>query len=445
MESDTPQLSPVVSFYLGKSSTPPPDRYTIETLRECAEDWEFLEDEHAYIQWMFPLEVKSGIVARAPIVTPEDTALFASDEGLQHIVLEMLDIMLYFYGLKRSKEIIKVKNERLFRYSLRPYNHNLLRISRILRSLRLLGRGKESIALFEVLETSLAEVAGLKRTFTFWHKAVYGPFDFPGTAEGPAGTASQPAAGPSGSAAGPNASKAGLASWGIKPFFTSKRKAQPDNLQVIRSSIMRGPEHAPGLEQAQNAPLLSHTDPHASSDTDVNALRKDEGGSAQTSDPRAQQSPVAPSSNASHLPNSSSSSNPNGSEQAAIPRLDRDEALAGLGLPPGEPACAIPHDVNGTGQRDVSGGGSAVLGTSQTNQDPSVPSSSQINDRQPFAESVSDPVRSNAAAASLKNDGTDVSNPECHRASPGLLFAQDAAPAVSAQGVRSREASDSNT
>ncbi len=48
-----------------------------------AGDWEFLEGEHAYIQWMFPLEVKSGMVSRAPIVTPEDKALFAKDKELQ--------------------------------------------------------------------------------------------------------------------------------------------------------------------------------------------------------------------------------------------------------------------------------------------------------------------------------------------------------------------------
>ena len=52
---------------------------------------------------MFPLEVKSGMVARAPIVTPQDMATFADDEDLQNTVLEMLDIMLHFYGLRRTR------------------------------------------------------------------------------------------------------------------------------------------------------------------------------------------------------------------------------------------------------------------------------------------------------------------------------------------------------
>ena len=71
--------------------------------RRNAEDWDFLEGEHAYIQWMFPLEVKSGMVARAPIVTPQDMVTFADDEDLQNTVLEMLDIMLHFYGMRRTR------------------------------------------------------------------------------------------------------------------------------------------------------------------------------------------------------------------------------------------------------------------------------------------------------------------------------------------------------
>ena len=55
---------------------------------------------------------------------------------------------------------IWVKNERPLVWSLRPFNHNLLRISRILRSLRLLGRGQKSIAPLEALDSVLGEVLG---------------------------------------------------------------------------------------------------------------------------------------------------------------------------------------------------------------------------------------------------------------------------------------------
>ncbi len=39
VETDTAELSPVVKFFTGRSCTPPPDRYTIDTLRQCVPFW----------------------------------------------------------------------------------------------------------------------------------------------------------------------------------------------------------------------------------------------------------------------------------------------------------------------------------------------------------------------------------------------------------------------
>lgn len=362
---------------------------------------------------MFPLEVKSGIVARAPIVTPEDTALFASEEGLQDIVLEMLDIMLYFYGLKRGKKAIKVKNERLLRYQLRPYNHNLLRISRILRSLRLLGRGKESIALFEVLEDSLGEVQGLKRTFSFWHKAVYGPFEFPGTADGPPGASSQQSAGAAGRVSSTAAnsssssSKIGTSSWSMKPLFTSKRKAQPEHLQVIRSSIFSSSENPEGLDAATSVQLPGSTDSATTSDINVDASRKDDACNGQTSDSGALPRPVAsPSSNHQDIPNGSSCAN--GSEQLELPQHGRDGAHASAHRSDSS-ACAMPSTVMEQGQHDASGHASAVLDSKHESHS-GLQVYSQPNDPQKTADLSALLLASSTPAADLKVDGTAASH-----------------------------------
>ena len=387
---------------------------------------------------MFPLEVKSGMVARAPIVTPEDTALFASEKGLQLVVLEMLDIMLCFYGLKRSKKGIKVQNERLMRFSLRPYNHNLLRVSRILRSLRLLGCGSESVALFEVLEGSLGQVEGLKRTFTFWHKAVYGPFEFPGPADGPSGTASRKASGASGPAAGPSSSsssiiKSGTFSSGFKPFFTSKRKAQPDNLQVIRSSSTRHPEHAPGPGSGHSAPLVSSTDPASTSDANVDASRRDDDGSAQTSDPDAQQESGSPSSSNARVTGSSRSADE--TEPTGNLQPDRHPGHAGSpGCVP--PACAMPNHDPEQQHQNASGSGPAQLDSK--GQDTSLLLSGQPRALQAAAVSDPGPVSGTAPAISMRSAGSDVStiysSPGNHMASHGTSSAPNAPPAVAANG-----------
>ena len=167
---------------------------------------------------------------------------------------------------------IWVKNERLLRWSLRPFNHNLLRISRILRSLRLLGRGQESIALLEALDSVFGEVPGLQRTFTFWHKAVYGPNEFPAAVPKASATDlhSKPLAA-SPAAAGPRNVKS-LASWGIKPFLAIKRKPEDDGLQVI---------HAPRGRAGMGTDSLTHNPAaHATSNVVPSSVAESPGNSS---------------------------------------------------------------------------------------------------------------------------------------------------------------------
>lgn len=393
---------------------------------------------------MFPLEVKSGIVARAPIVTPEDTAFFVGEEGLQAIVLEMLDIMLCFYGLKRGQKVIEVDNERLLRYSLRPYNHNLLRISRILRSLRLLGCETESIALFKVLEASLGEVEGLRRNFAFWHKAVYGPFEFPGTADGPPGAASQQPIGASGTASGAAAgsiassSKQSASSFSIKPCFSSKRKARPEHLQIIRSSTFSNAERLQGLDAATSIQTPGSTDSSTTSDNDVDASRKGDGCIEQRRDSRSPQRPVSPPcSSHPHVPDGSSCAN--GSGHTPDPKHDRDQALGNALDRPGSLAGAMQSSVMERGQHDASGHASApALPDSREEEHMGLQVNSQPSNSQKL--NASAPVSaSSTPAADMKSDGPGMSHigscPGTQITSTKMPFTRKAAAAAQAQQV----------
>lgn len=137
------------------------------------------------------LQLYSCNFSQAPSMTAQDTATFSASTALQEIVLEMLDIVLQFDGLQRSRTRITVKDEHLFHGHMHPRSCHLARITRMLRSLRLLGRGRESIALFEALDDAPGDVPGLKWTLGTWQEATFEPLTDEAAADSQPGTAVQ--------------------------------------------------------------------------------------------------------------------------------------------------------------------------------------------------------------------------------------------------------------
>ena len=142
-----------------------------------------LEAVHDYIQWLFPLPEPSGANPFAPLVTPRVEAAFRSSEELRSRLRAAWLRMLRFYGLGVDAEGAVIKAG-LFaqraRVWLTPYNHNHLRLTRILRSLHLLGLEQESAALFAALEAIYRaegdgdEPTGSRitpETFGYWQRA----------------------------------------------------------------------------------------------------------------------------------------------------------------------------------------------------------------------------------------------------------------------------------
>ena len=104
-----------------------------------------IEETHDFIQWLFPLAEPSGANRRAPLLTPEDVqAIHAS--GLAQIALAAgTDRMAAFYQSNGHWLVAQ--------------DHNHLRITRIIKSLRLL-RGPGEAADFRDLILWLDERAG---------------------------------------------------------------------------------------------------------------------------------------------------------------------------------------------------------------------------------------------------------------------------------------------
>jgi hypothetical protein len=167
--------SRIVAFYSGQA---PDDRG--RSLAELqAQSLDALEYNHDYIQWLFPLPERSSANPGAPLLSPADIRAFADSAALRGNLLRSLSAMLRFYGLElfESASGIEIRPADAFadrsRVWLTPYNHNFLRITRILRSLTLLACGEHADALFKCLEGIYREhhaVIG-PETFRYWKTA----------------------------------------------------------------------------------------------------------------------------------------------------------------------------------------------------------------------------------------------------------------------------------
>lgn len=125
-----------------------------------------LEQSHNYIQVLFPLPEGSPFNLSAPVIDKATFDTFRQRPDLRASVREAFSRMLSFYGFdlcnvsvaspRSDKGITNVvpNNNAEFRFRnwVVRFNHNHLRITRIIRSLRVLGLEDEAIAFFDALK-----------------------------------------------------------------------------------------------------------------------------------------------------------------------------------------------------------------------------------------------------------------------------------------------------
>lgn len=145
--------SPLLRFYLGQA----PDhagRWFDAILRW---DNHRLEVTHDSIQWLFPLPTRSAFDGNAPLLDEADLQQFRTSPALRRNVLRALERLLKFYGiaLRGSGEDVDCQEAADFearrRLWLTPENHHYARLTRILRSLVLLGFPEHAEALADFL------------------------------------------------------------------------------------------------------------------------------------------------------------------------------------------------------------------------------------------------------------------------------------------------------
>lgn len=136
---------------------------------------EELEDVHDFIQWLFPLPERSGANPGAPVLDAETIRAFHETDAMRERLRRAFERMLRFYGLTWSGGAV----ERAGNFGARAENwlwagnHNHLRLTRMLRSLLVLGLEAESKALFAALNGIYRAYPNRisSRTHAFWSDA----------------------------------------------------------------------------------------------------------------------------------------------------------------------------------------------------------------------------------------------------------------------------------
>jgi hypothetical protein len=148
-------MDTLVAFYRGERAD--------AAGRHLDDIWEWspakLEETHDYIQWLFPLDQPSHVNPAAPIVTAETRRAFEWDDTMRDRLMRSFWLMLGFYGLEHrdtpdgpivTRGAAFAERSKVW---LQPGNHNYLRLSRIMKSMRLLGLEFEAAALYACLES----------------------------------------------------------------------------------------------------------------------------------------------------------------------------------------------------------------------------------------------------------------------------------------------------
>lgn len=121
-----------------------------------------LEEIHDYIQWLFPLETRSGAQPNAPVLSESEIQAIRGDKQAADNIRQATERMLHFY--------------RNTQWWLTWQDHNHLRITRIIRSLRLLAGSEEARRFYDEI-LALHQRAGAPvnpRSLQFWEEAVKG-------------------------------------------------------------------------------------------------------------------------------------------------------------------------------------------------------------------------------------------------------------------------------
>ena len=138
-----------------------------------------LEVDHAYIQWILPLKERSMFNTDAPLLHDNEIVLFTSDpelkEKVTRVAYKMMDYFgMYVHGGKVDwQESDPQHGHKDPKWWLRHFNHNFLRMTRMLTSLRYLGYAELSLEIYQCLLN--CRILYGRQSYEYWTEAATGP------------------------------------------------------------------------------------------------------------------------------------------------------------------------------------------------------------------------------------------------------------------------------
>ncbi|XP_063153027.1 opioid growth factor receptor [Candoia aspera] len=131
-----------LSFYKNEINFLPRGLYIEDLLELWQDNYGVLEENHSYIQWLFPLR-EQGMNFYAKRLTHQEIEAFKKSKEVMERFVRAYKLMLRFYGInlinEETGELRKAENWRERFGNLNRYSHNNLRITRILKCLGEMG------------------------------------------------------------------------------------------------------------------------------------------------------------------------------------------------------------------------------------------------------------------------------------------------------------------
>ncbi|EAR87605.1 opioid growth factor receptor (macronuclear) [Tetrahymena thermophila SB210] len=149
-----------VLFYAGIKKSNFGRSELIEQIHYRYQNYQILEYDHAYIQWIFPNKYKSSFNYQSKELSDEEIEIFLVEPLLAKRIVKSYEMMLDFYGMSIKNYITgELKRNKNYkeRYEDAVCGHNVLRIRRILTSLSNLGFRKYAIQLCKFLQKEINE------------------------------------------------------------------------------------------------------------------------------------------------------------------------------------------------------------------------------------------------------------------------------------------------
>ena len=157
-------MSKIVDFYRGEDTDV--ENRLLSEMHGYSDDK--MEASHTFIQWMFPLHEKSYHAVNSPVLTKNDVKEIQSSQLIKQNMRISLVHFLKFLGYSEDVDQKKIQ------WWANTGNHNLLRITRVIRSLRLFGLEDEAYRFYKMMDKVASERGISNTTRDFWKLAAEG-------------------------------------------------------------------------------------------------------------------------------------------------------------------------------------------------------------------------------------------------------------------------------